>query len=120
MIDLTKGYSASRVAEAFGVTNSVSTKILEAKDPTPKEFATKGGKLAETASPSSLRGLSNKAIPKVSEFQKAKLPNAKDEIKQETNPAAFAVKNLIKQPFERQGDLSLLAGETGRKFRTFA
>ena len=120
MVQLTKGFDAARAAQAFGVRNTLASEALKSDPVTSEEFVQNNGDLDKAAKPNTLRGGLNKSFPQVSEIQTIKSSSITAQVKQETNIVSFAVNNAFEQPFQKQGDLTKLAGEVGRKLDSTA
>ena len=121
MVSIVQGFNVSGAAQAFGLRNAAATKVLDADlEITAKEFSEKGGDIAAAKPTSSLQGGLNQSLTNFSDFQPPRQPNVKDSIRQETNTLSFAVQNAFELPFERQGDFTLVAGQTGRRLKTSA
>ena len=120
-----QGFSVAGAAKAFGVQNSLASEVLDRKPLTADEYLVRGGarpdkNLSETANPKSMKGGVNRWLTTVPEIQTYKMTSVNDRIRQKTNTVSFAVQNTTDTPFDRQGDLSQLAGQTGRKLDTSA
>ena len=106
MVDINvNGYSARKAAQSYGIKNSEASRTLKAQPVTSDRFSNSNGNLEISADKISLTGGINKSVPKVEDSLKLTPPSITGKIIQNTNPVSFAVRNIVEQPFERQGSL---------------